>query len=99
MNKENSQFKTQGCPLRAEEVEWYTESKLEESKYHRNTPDSLEKFLNRSELFPLGTGAQLAQNFTKGVGYKHIYLKKNKTQTLYVLVFLKILELKRKTIH
>lgn len=76
MNNENSQFKTQGCPSRTEKAEWHTESKLEESKYHHNTPDGLEKFLNRSVLFPLGIGAKLAQNSTKGAGYKHIYLKK-----------------------
>lgn len=46
MNKENSQFKTQRRPSRTEKAEWHTESNLEKSKCHRNTPDGLENFLN-----------------------------------------------------
>lgn len=42
MNKENSQFKTQGCPSRTEKAEWHTESKLEESKCRGNAPHGLE---------------------------------------------------------
>jgi hypothetical protein len=69
MNKENSQFKAQGCPSRTEKVEWHTESKLEESECHHNTPDGSKNFVNRSVQFLLGTGAKLAQSFTKGAGH------------------------------
>lgn len=69
MNKENSQFKTQGCPSRTEEAEWHTESKLEKSKCHRNTPDGLENFLNRAVPSPLGTVAKLAQDSAEGSGH------------------------------
>lgn len=67
INKENSQFKTQGCPSRTEKAEWHTESKLEESKCHCNTPHGLENILNTSVLFLLRAGVKLTQNSTKGV--------------------------------
>lgn len=76
MNKENSQFKTQGCPSRTGKAEWHTESKLEQSKCHQNTPDVSENFLNRSVLFLLGAGAKLAQNSPKDAGHKQIYFLK-----------------------
>lgn len=69
MNKENSQFKTQGCPSRTEKAEWHTESKLEESKCHCNPPHGLENFLSSLVLLLLGTGVKLAQNCTKEVGH------------------------------
>lgn len=73
MNKENSQFKTQRRPSRTEKAEWHTESNLEKSKCHRNTPDGLENFLNWTMPFPLGRGVKLAQNSTEGAGHQHIY--------------------------
>ena len=76
MNKENSQFKTQGCPSRTEKAQWHKESKSEKSKCHRNTPDGLENFLNKAVRSPLGTGAELAQNSTGGGGHQHIYFFK-----------------------
>lgn len=89
MNKENSQFKTQGCPSRTEKAEWHTESKCEKSKCHRNTPDGLENFLNKVVRSPLGTGTKLAQNSTKEVGTNIFTSLKN--NTLYVLVLFKAL--------
>lgn len=79
MNKENSQFKTQGCPLRTEKAEWHTENKLEESKCQCNTSRGLENFLDSFVVFPLGTGDKPARNSTKGVRRKHIYFFKNYT--------------------
>lgn len=90
MNKENSQFKTQGCPSRTEKAQWHKESKSEKSKCHRNTPDGLENFLNKAVRSPLGTGAELAQNSTGGGGHQHIYFFKKTLHSMFYF-YLKLL--------